>query len=176
MAVRLTRRRGGRSERAGAAGTSDTSWSGAAGTSDTSWRMPADRAGAAAWRSGGGRALRHLGRGDAARAAPVAAVSAVDGLAQGDGLEHHDHEADVDLILVVGRRAVEALTGLGLDALGLLAQALARLGQLLPALAIERHRQADEGRVAVVEATRGRGGARVVVDYLQRRADGRLLG
>src|SRR3954467_11092738 len=116
MAVRLTRWRGGRREGGGAAGTSDTSWSGAAGTSDTSWRMPADRAGAAAWRSGGGRALRLLLRGDAARAAPVAAVVGGDGLALVGGLEHHDHEADLNLILVVGRRAVEAPVGLGLGA------------------------------------------------------------
>src|SRR6188472_2833442 len=127
MAVRLTRWRGGRSERAGAAGTSDPSgasdpsWAGGAGTSgtsDTLGRMPAERPAPAARRSGGGRALRHVGRGDAGRATPVAAVRAVDGLAQRDGLEHHHHEADVDLL--VGRLAVETLARVGLDALRLL--------------------------------------------------------
>src|SRR3954447_26090360 len=81
----------------------------------------------AAWRSGGRPALRHVRRGDAARAAPVAAVGAVERLAERDGLEHHHHEADVDLVLVRSP-AVETLARVGLDALRLLVEARARLG------------------------------------------------
>src|SRR6478672_3786416 len=66
---------------------------------------------------GGHRAAR-------ARAAAMAAVGAVDRLAQRDGLEHHRHEADVDGLLLVAGRATEALGGVGLDLLGLIEEAL----------------------------------------------------
>ena len=106
----------------------------------------------------------------------MAPVRAVDGLAQRDGLEHHRHEADVDRLLVVEGRATEALGGIGLDLLGLLEQALDRLRQLLPALGVERHREADECGIGVVEAAGRRRCAGVVVDHLQGGADGGLLG
>jgi hypothetical protein len=65
---------------------------------------------------------------------------------------------------------------IGPDALSLLEQAVDGLRQLLPALGIERHRTPDERGIGVVEAAGGRRRAGVVVDHLQRGANGRLLG